>query len=382
MSTRNDEVVPVRDIQFILVHGTFATNAPWMADSSALVGSLRAEFGDDVLVTPFNWDGKNSFASRKSAEIELMSLIEKMSIDRTSPPIVIIAHSHGGNVALRAVSRVRKPTRILALVTLGTPYIIFRYRRNPFYRLYAGAFSLWFGAPILLVALAMLTLENWYSLIICGLAYPALVFFTYPILYRKLEFATQSANSKIHDQELNPSATEVPLLCIRHRADEAHIGLFVLQSIKQVEKILFLFATISDETRYFPFRLALVFLAIAIELAIIGGARDWTQWLNAPISLLLIAPISVVARLITSHKWGLGGRPNITSLCFDVSAEAYPEVSSDRHEQNFSLIFGAWRTAAAYGARRLMTPHSMGYSDPAAIKRICSWIKYVRSVYL
>ncbi|QBR00496.1 esterase/lipase family protein [Paraburkholderia pallida] len=378
MSTRNDGVVPVPNIQFILVHGTFATNAPWMADSSALVRSLRTEFGDDVAVTPFNWDGKNSFASRKSAERELINLIEEMSIDRASPWIVIIAHSHGGNIALRAVSRLRKPTHILALITLGTPFIVFRYRQTLFYRLYSGAFSLWLGAPILLVA--KLSLWNWCS-IMFGVAYTVIAFFAYPIFYRKLEFSTELANSKIHDQGLNPSATEVPLLCIRHRGDEAHIGLFVLQSIKRIESLLFSFATISDSTRLLPFRLVLILVAIVVAVAVIGE-MNWAMWLNAPLSLLLIAPVSVVARLITSHKWGIGGRPDIASFCFDVTTEASPEVSSDLHAQNFSSICGFWRTSAVHGAKRLITPHSMGYSDPKAIKRICSWVKYVRLAYL
>ena len=38
-----------------LVHGTFATAAPWTKPDSALCRRLKNEFGDKILIEPFSW---------------------------------------------------------------------------------------------------------------------------------------------------------------------------------------------------------------------------------------------------------------------------------------------------------------------------------------
>jgi hypothetical protein len=70
------------------------------------------------------WDGRNSIVSRNEAAVTLADEIGKLAKPAPDDPIVIIAHSHGGNVALRAV-HIAGPESVanLKVVTLATPFL-------------------------------------------------------------------------------------------------------------------------------------------------------------------------------------------------------------------------------------------------------------------
>jgi hypothetical protein len=84
-----------------LVHGTFATDAPWMKPDSPLRKRLQARFGDDIHFEPFNWyPADNSIDARWVAAGRLSSHLEQVKHDYPDAAQYIIAHSHGGNIAL------------------------------------------------------------------------------------------------------------------------------------------------------------------------------------------------------------------------------------------------------------------------------------------
>jgi len=69
------------------------------------------------------WDGHNSIVSRNKAAIVLADLIRSLA-NASNEPIVVIAHSHGGNVALRAVHIAGEDAIAnLKVVTLATPFL-------------------------------------------------------------------------------------------------------------------------------------------------------------------------------------------------------------------------------------------------------------------
>jgi hypothetical protein len=68
-------------------------------------------------VTPFSWSGANSNDARDQAAKNLAKLIDTYS---SSVRIIVVAHSHGGNVALLASDKLKR-NRIDVLYTLGTP---------------------------------------------------------------------------------------------------------------------------------------------------------------------------------------------------------------------------------------------------------------------
>jgi pimeloyl-ACP methyl ester carboxylesterase len=73
----------------------------------------------------FNWSGGNSDEARSLAAQQLAKLINDYHQKCPDEPINVVAHSHGGNVALMASATVP----IDELVTLGTP-ILSKYSRG------------------------------------------------------------------------------------------------------------------------------------------------------------------------------------------------------------------------------------------------------------
>jgi hypothetical protein len=75
----------------------------------------------------FLWDGANSIASRNKAAASLATQLEELAIEHPNDPIVIVAHSHGGNVALRAAHIAGKPSiENLRVITIATPFLQIR----------------------------------------------------------------------------------------------------------------------------------------------------------------------------------------------------------------------------------------------------------------
>lgn len=75
----------------------------------------------------FLWDGANSIVSRNKAAAGLARELERLAIQHPNDPIVIVAHSHGGNVALRAAHIAGKPSiENLRVITITTPFLQIR----------------------------------------------------------------------------------------------------------------------------------------------------------------------------------------------------------------------------------------------------------------
>ncbi|WP_250399609.1 hypothetical protein [Streptomyces cellostaticus] len=74
---------------------------------------------------PFTWSGRNSHQARARAAQELAEHLEKVARENEGARQWIVAHSHGGNVALHALELFRnsgRRTRV-SVVTLATPFI-------------------------------------------------------------------------------------------------------------------------------------------------------------------------------------------------------------------------------------------------------------------
>jgi hypothetical protein len=99
-----------------LVHGTFAPGAPWTQPGSALRRLWPATPERPVTFDAPQWSGDNSHEARVTAAAELASHLRKR------PAQLVIAHSHGGNVALNALAS-NADSRTRALVCLNTPFL-------------------------------------------------------------------------------------------------------------------------------------------------------------------------------------------------------------------------------------------------------------------
>jgi hypothetical protein len=121
-----------QSLHVVLVHGTWGGGffqkkplAPWCNPDSAFVTSLVAECNTQLPnvatgVSAFSWSGSNSVFERAKAAADLKASIEAYSSPDTV--VLVLAHSHGGNVAMRATSKLQDPSNVF-VATLATPFL-------------------------------------------------------------------------------------------------------------------------------------------------------------------------------------------------------------------------------------------------------------------
>ena len=73
----------------------------WADEDSAFRMAIEAQ---SRTFTKFDWSGSNSFAARRQAAIDLADYLRREVARAPRAAHVIIAHSHGGNVAMQALS--------------------------------------------------------------------------------------------------------------------------------------------------------------------------------------------------------------------------------------------------------------------------------------
>ena len=109
-----------------LVHGTFATAADWTKDGSKLrrqIADALGEQGRSVHFDAFEWSGRNTHKARIKAGYELADHVSKLRKSYPSCSHFIVAHSHGGNIALFAHKHLPEKLHSLGIATLGTPFL-------------------------------------------------------------------------------------------------------------------------------------------------------------------------------------------------------------------------------------------------------------------
>lgn len=106
-----------------LVHGTFAHEAEWIHENSPLAKRLKATLGSGTWIAPFTWSGDNSHSARRLAGERLAQQIHESAAEHPDSPQIIVAHSHGGNVASYALENTQARSKIASVVCLGTPFI-------------------------------------------------------------------------------------------------------------------------------------------------------------------------------------------------------------------------------------------------------------------
>lgn len=116
-----------------LVHGTFGARASFLDENSPLRQAIsRHASPSGVDFRPFKWGLlNNTFFARARASRRLATLLAKASAEDPSARHVLIAHSHGGNVALKTVDQVGPQVSVAGVVTMATPFIESIARRVP-----------------------------------------------------------------------------------------------------------------------------------------------------------------------------------------------------------------------------------------------------------
>jgi hypothetical protein len=83
----------------------------------------------DFDMAEFEWSGTNTHASRLTSGIafaDYVNELQRRARAETGRPAVlnIVAHSHGGNVVLASLARIERPSHIVGIHFLGTPFFL------------------------------------------------------------------------------------------------------------------------------------------------------------------------------------------------------------------------------------------------------------------
>ncbi len=162
-------IAPAEIEPVVLVHGTFAnvrkeTGVDWWQPGSEFCRQLDAllqSAGSKArcwahlsqrapqarVVPPFAWTGANTERARLEAGRALAQTLGALESDPGVERYHLVAHSHGGNVAINALRGLaRMPAKLGTVVYMGTPYLSFRHARLPDMR--------WLSIPLYVAALA------------------------------------------------------------------------------------------------------------------------------------------------------------------------------------------------------------------------------------
>lgn len=116
---------PPKRIDVILVHGTWASGAPWSnTQDSTIRTTLKNAFPASVLhFHPVDWNGDNKHSARVELGNTIASKIEVINSD-SDAPCFVVGHSHGGTGMQQAMRQ--NPTasqKVCGWIFLATPFI-------------------------------------------------------------------------------------------------------------------------------------------------------------------------------------------------------------------------------------------------------------------
>lgn len=107
----------------VLVHGTGARKAGWTESGSKMCTRIRSSPDSDIY--RFLWTGENSHQARLEAGDRLADQLQQLFAQpaHAASELLLIAHSHGGNVALYSLRPPGLQSRLSSLVCLATPFL-------------------------------------------------------------------------------------------------------------------------------------------------------------------------------------------------------------------------------------------------------------------
>jgi hypothetical protein len=364
---------------FTIVHGTWAREAEWSKPGSLLWSRVSSIVPCSTLVR-FGWSGHNSFAARLRAGNELARQLRDQITAQPGARHYVIAHSHGGNVALYALKA--DPflrSGLAGIICISTPFLhVYRRRWEEL-----GAGHIMLGIKVLpfamLIALQYVlaqrlgmirALENVVPVAI------ALAVVVLPAMRRGMVKAS-GASFNWRQQVASPALAGVNLFIVRGSADEAWAGLAASQLVatliariwrlasRVVNRIGRLGAVGMEGFHAIPLQFRLLISAM-LSLMGVGLALPTILLLSTLLLLILCAavvgflvPVAIASSLFLV---GFGWEMFLYGPWCEVTAEPTPP--------------GSWRIFNVSWEQTVRgLAHSQPYSHPQALDAIEAWIR-------
>jgi hypothetical protein len=211
--------------------GGFVPKNLWFADGSEFRNRLTAALSKRELsaqISPFLWSGANSVRERDRAAHQLVEHIRAKQSDYPSSTQVVIAHSHGGNVVLRALDQLGVTRDEIFIATIATPFVeILRTKVSPTETRRIDVMVVTttsvlvplYAVPVWDTYFRTLNVYVWYFIVALVCLLPFL------LLYGLRARNPRKVDELVGLTSLSPSVRKHPLLVLRAPDDEASLAL-------------------------------------------------------------------------------------------------------------------------------------------------------------
>jgi hypothetical protein len=402
-----------------LVHGTWARGMPgpkrarrqgsspkWFEPGSAFSdGILRSlsRAGVRADVATFDWSGANSILARESAAQRLAGVLAQQRTNHPESARVVIAHSHGGNVALRAfqfLTDLGSDCGQLSIATIGTPFVSIRANRVLGYDLTVSRTLVASALVTELIRHASIGALWWWGHALVWLVGFSAILFALslaegPVLgLDPIEPGTRWRLDELVTASKHPAAREVHLLVVRGRNDEAALAVAAAAIGERITRVSAnLLSRIAAVTGLRGPAALLIASGVAIGSLLAthiqfpappGMPSLVLSWLwPAFLSLLLIVfGLQWLCAVMSGAFRMLFGRELFnTSLRLEVAAESSPDTTYTARVVTFPdpdatglLGFPLGEDEDEERRRGRGLRHAL-YTEPAVVNEIAEWIR-------
>ena len=300
-----------------------------------------------------------------------------MSNDETAKHVVI-AHSHGGNIALIACNRdpILKD-RVSAIVCAATPFIHCRERSWPktlatnlFCSVIIGGLLLWIGV---ITSQDVATLVPYSRLL--GIIFSIYSLALAPMLISVLLIA-RCRHDEVDDWVVLPKATSIPLLVIQPLRDEAMGVLTSLQfgawaaniPLSLCERLIGRISALAERWLPVVLKVGPYFAGFAIGLGIVGRQTSLKQFITYGCGLLLYGSICALGLMAAVSSVMAVLALGIIIICtvgwgFDCAASCF------QYEWSVTSVPSAgWYKVLVADQPHAGLSHSASLTEPEAIR--------------
>lgn len=371
----------MKNMYVLLIHGTWAGGGRWTHAGSKFRTRLASglkDIGYEPRFETFPWNGANRWRARVTVAKELNEHLDRVASERDKAwEFLVVAHSHGGNIATEAVrNRLRKQPElpIRGIACLNTPFLTHEVRGSSAYLFVWLLLAIALGAAFF--ATGGLERNNDLPNEVLAIAHYQTGIFTRANLFTALIaisgivalLLALSKRLQAHQQDF-AWGPRPNVLCLSCPDDEAITFLGLGEGISNLPQLLL-----------HPLALAL-FVVVGLFVLRTSGGLTWcadvtTCWNKqvATISTLFLLWMvlallgGILGSLSVALLFGLSPKQTFETLVSRVLVSYAPLRPAQSYFRGISELSLKWGSP-------LQLFHSRIYESPQTPKEICEWLR-------
>jgi len=370
-----------KDLVVVLVHGTWTTSRKWKEPDSNFRKWLEARLIGrsyrSIKYRAIEWNGFNRWDARARAANELTETLRKLATDLAlDDEVLVVGHSHGGNIATEAVRNflIEKPDfKLVGVACLNTPFLKHELRAS------SSFLAVWLIICLLIGIAASVgssfaeanmlqALEISQTLFRVTLT-PSKVSLTLFVFAAALTLAVLMNRRlvRLRDKEENIWGPRPPVLCLSCADDEAITLLGLGEGIANFPQLLFhpvaLTIAVISTALFLLFHHNTYFCPGDLQCWVTGGLATGVgliRWIGFAMFGGLLGSLGI------SFLFGLSRRMFWESLVSRVLVTYTPLKPADVSFRAIVDVRAKWSFAQIL--------HSRIYESEVAIEELCNWI--------